>query len=267
MSADAPDVLRRIIAYKHAEVIGRCARTPLAQVQRTARAAMSPRGFHAALRARIDAQGVAVIAECKKASPSKGVIRADYDPAAIARGYAAGGATCISVLTDERFFQGQDADLGAVRAAVDLPLLRKDFIVDPYQVYEARALGADCILLIAAALGDEDLRGLATLAGDLGLDVLLEVHDREELGRALALRAPLIGVNNRDLRTFRTDLNTTTGLLKDVPFDRTLVTESGILTREDVARLREHGVRAFLVGEALMKTPDPGAELRRMFEP
>ncbi|MGE0385727.1 MAG: indole-3-glycerol phosphate synthase TrpC [Gammaproteobacteria bacterium] len=265
MSIAPPDILREILAHKAQEVELRKGRRSVAELIAVAAAAPPPRGFHAALRAKIDAGLPAVIAECKKASPSKGVIRADYDPAAIARAYAAAGAACLSVLTDERYFQGSDAHLAAARAAVELPILRKDFVVDAYQVHEARALGADCILLIAAGLEYAQMRDLAGLARSLGLDVLVEIHDREELERAHALRTPLIGINNRDLRTFTTDLNTTVGLMTDVMFDRTVVSESGIHTPDDVALLRRHGVNAFLVGEAFMSADDPGARLRTLF--
>jgi indole-3-glycerol phosphate synthase len=208
-----------------------------------------------------------VIAECKKASPSKGVIREHYDPAAIAASYQKGGAACLSVLTDERFFQGNDTHLQAARAACDLPIIRKDFMIDPYQIIEARALGADCVLLIAACLDDVLMDELARTAHALGLDVLTEVHDRTELERALRLRTPMIGINNRDLKRFVTDINTTVGLLKDIPEDRLVVTESGINTVQDVQDLRGHGVNAFLVGEAFMRADNPGARLRELFFP
>jgi len=217
------------------------------------------------LRAAVDAGRPAVIAEIKKASPSAGVIRPHFEPAAIARSYEAGGAACLSVLTDREFFQGGDEYLREARAACRLPVLRKDFIVDEYQVYEARAIEADCILLIVAALGDAQLRELAGLAAHLEMDVLVEVHDEEELDRALALDTPLIGVNNRDLRTFRTRLDTTLRLKARVPEDRLVVTESGIHTREDVARMRANGVHAFQVGEAFMRAPDPGQKLAELF--
>jgi len=207
----------------------------------------------------------ALIAEIKKASPSKGVLRADFDPAAIARSYERHGATCLSVLTDADFFRGADAHLRAVRGACALPLLRKDFTIDPYQVYEARALGADCILLIVAALSDVRLSELAALARALQLDALIEVHDAAELDRALALDAPLIGINNRNLRTFETNLDVTVSLLSKIPKDRLVVTESGIVTPSDVARMRGHGVQAFLVGEAFMRAPDPGSKLSELF--
>ena len=213
------------------------------------------------------AGGAAVIAEVKKASPSKGLLRADFDPAAIAAGYAAHGAACLSVLTDRDYFQGDAAYLRAARAACALPVLRKDFVVDPYQVAEAAAMGADGVLLIAAALDDAQLHDLEDCAAAYGLDVLVEVHDAAELARALTLRTPLIGVNNRDLRSFETRLDTTLGLLAGIPPTRLVVTESGIGTPDDVARMRAAGVHAFLVGEALMRAPDPGAALEGLFGP
>ncbi len=259
------DILERILAHKAEEVRERAARRPLAEL--AARCADLPgtRGFAAAIEARSAGGQAAVIAEIKKASPSKGVIRPDFDPAAIARSYAAGGATCLSVLTDVDFFQGSDACLVQARAACALPLLRKDFVIDPYQVYEARVLGADCILLIVAALDDGTLLELSLLAAELDLDVLVEVHDAEELERALDVPAPLIGVNNRDLRSFETSLQTTLDLRARAPADVLLVSESGIHTPDDVARLRAAGVHAFLVGEAFMRAPDPGVELQRLF--
>ena len=223
------------------------------------------RGFAAALRARVAAGQPAVIAEIKKASPSKGVLREDFHPADIARRYERGGAACLSVLTDRDFFQGCDAYLQEARAACRLPVIRKDFILDPYQVLEARLLGADCILLIAACLDDTRMAELNAQALELGMDVLIEVHDRAELERALPLPGQLIGINNRDLRSFRVSLDTTLGLLDAIPPDRLLVTESGILTRDDVALMRAHGVHAFLVGEAFMRAADPGAALGQLF--
>jgi indole-3-glycerol phosphate synthase len=224
-----------------------------------------PRGFVAALRGRIGQGEAAVIAEIKKASPSKGLLRPDFDPAAIARSYAANGAACLSVLTDVDFFQGADAYLRQARAACPLPVLRKDFVIDPYQVYEARALDADCILLIVAALDDAELSALHRLALTLGMDALVEVHDGEELERALDLDAAMIGINNRDLRSFETRLETTLDLRASVPAGVLLVTESGILASEDVARMRAADVHAFLVGEAFMRAEDPGAALTRLF--
>jgi indole-3-glycerol phosphate synthase len=225
----------------------------------------APRGFARALRARIDGGEAAVIAEAKKASPSKGLIRPDFDPAQIARSYEAGGAACLSVLTDVDFFQGSNLYLGLAHRACSLPILRKDFTIDPYQVYEARFIGADAILLIVAALEDGPLVEMANLAMELGMDVLVEVHDIDELERALQTGCPLIGVNNRNLRTFEVSLDTTLELRQAVPTDRILVTESGISTPADVARMRAAGVETFLVGERFMREPDPGAALQRLF--
>ena len=259
------DILTEIVAHKQTEVATRRAARPQAELEKALAGIEAPRGFVAALRAAIAAGRSGVIAECKKASPSKGVIRADYDPAAIASSYARGGAACLSVLTDERYFQGADADLLAARASCALPVIRKDFMIDPYQVIEARALGADCILLIVACLSDAQLDELARAAGELGMDVLVEVHDRTELERALRLRTPMIGINNRDLKRFVTDIETTIGLLRDIPADRLVVSESGIHTPDDVAHLRANGVNAFLVGEAFMRAGDPGARLAELF--
>src|SRR5690606_9966791 len=258
-------VLQRILRRKADEVAERSARVPLRELERLAGAMPPARGFADAIQARMAAGEPAVIAEVKKASPSKGVIRADFDPAGTASAYEAGGATCLSVLTDVDFFQGSDAYLRQARAACALPVLRKDFTIDPYQVVEARTLGADCILLIVAALDDARLAALASLADDLGMDVLLEVHDREELRRALRVPGRLLGINNRDLRTFEVSLDTTLALRDEVPGDRVLVTESGILDAADVAKMRAAGVGAFLVGEAFMREPDPGQALRRLF--
>jgi indole-3-glycerol phosphate synthase len=259
------DILQRILARKAGEIQERSARVSLDELRARAAAAPAPRGFVDALRARIADGKAAVIAEVKKASPSQGVIRADFKPADIARSYAAGGAACLSVLTDMDFFQGADAYLREARDACALPVLRKDFTVDAYQVHEARALGADCILLIVAALDDAALADLAALAHKLGMDVLVEAHDAQELQRALATPARLIGVNNRNLRTFETSLDVTLALRERVPADRLLVTESGIHTRADVTRMRAGGINAFLVGEAFMRAEDPGAELQRLF--
>ena len=266
-NTDRPDILRKILTTKRAEVEALRRGTTLAALEREAVAAGPVRGFRAAIEAAIAAGGAAVIAEIKKASPSKGVIREDFDPAGIARSYENGGAACLSVLTDREYFQGDLGHLRAARDACALPVLRKDFIIDPWQVYETRAAGADCMLLIVAALDDENLQTLAGLGMELGMDVLAEVHDREELERAMMLRTPLIGINNRDLRTFRTDLDTTLNLLVDVFPDRTVVTESGIRTREDVALMRRNAVNAFLVGEAFMSAADPGARLAELFRP
>ncbi|HTA64357.1 MAG TPA: indole-3-glycerol phosphate synthase TrpC [Xanthomonadaceae bacterium] len=259
------DILQRILERKLVEVRERSARVSLQDLVARCVDLPETRGFADAIEARIANDEAAVIAEVKKASPSKGVIRADFDPAAIARSYELGGAACLSVLTDVDFFQGADAYLQQARAACALPVLRKDFVIDPYQVYEARALGADCILLIAAALDDAALLELSLLAAELDLDALVEVHDGEELERSLDVPSRLVGVNNRNLRTFDVSLDTTLALRERVPADRILVTESGIATRADVARLRAAGVHAFLVGETFMRADDPGAELRRLF--
>jgi indole-3-glycerol phosphate synthase len=260
------DILQRILARKAEELAERSTKLPLKEL--SARVADMPdtRGFAAAIEAKIAEGSAAVIAEVKKASPSKGVIRPEFDPAAIARSYEAGGAACLSVLTDKDFFQGSEDFLQQARAACSLPVLRKDFIIDPYQVYEARAIGADCILLIVAALGDADLLELSLLAADLDMDVLCEVHDAEELERAQAVPVPLIGVNNRNLRTFHTSLDISLELQQLMEYDRVLVAESGIHTPDDVARLREAGINAFLVGEAFMRAADPGMELKRLFD-
>ena len=259
------DVLQTILARKAEEIAERSAMRPLDAVREAALQAPEPRGFAQALRARRASDLPAVIAEVKKASPSKGLIRADFDPAAIARSYEAGGAACLSVLTDADYFQGSDAYLRQAREACALPVLRKDFTIDAYQVYEARALGADCILLIVAALDDVRMADLTVLGLDLGMDVLVEVHDLDELERALQVPAPLLGINNRNLRTFDVSLDTTLALRDAVPADRILVTESGIGTRADVARMRDAGVHTFLVGETLMRQPDPGVALRELF--
>jgi indole-3-glycerol phosphate synthase len=259
------DILRRILATKRAEVAAARAAQPLDAVERQARDALAPREFAGALRAKIAAGKPAVIAEIKRASPSKGLLREHFDPAAIARSYAAAGAACLSVLTDREYFQGAPEHLAEARAACALPVLRKDFILEPYQVYEARALGADCILLIAAALAPGDMRGLEQLAQGLGMAVLVEVHDAAELEAALGLRTPLLGINNRDLRSFETRLETTLDLLARVPADKLVITESGILTPADVARMRAAGVGAFLVGEAFMRAQDAGNALATLF--
>lgn len=260
-----PDILQKILHTKQEEIALRSAQRSLQQLAADAANASPVRGFLKSMQQRLAMGDPAIIAEIKKASPSKGVIRADFDPPAIARSYEQGGAACLSVLTDAQYFQGSEAYLQATRSACLLPVIRKDFIVDPYQVYEARAIGADCILLIVAALTDAQMKDLYALTTDLGMDALIEVHDRDELERALRLNAPLIGINNRNLRTFATSLQTTIDLLSDVPEEVLLVTESGIHTQADVRLMREHGVHAFLVGEAFMRADDPGEELNKLF--
>lgn len=262
------DILQKILARKAEEITERQLTISLSSLQEQARSQPATRGFSAALQRKILQGKPAVIAEVKKASPSKGVIRPDFQPASIARSYEAHGAACLSVLTDVDFFQGADAYLQQARAACSLPVLRKDFTIDPYQVVEARVLGADCILLIVAALDDAALRNLTELALSLGLDVLVEVHNEEEMQRALALPASpnvILGVNNRNLRTFEVSLDTTLKLQKQVSEGRLIVTESGILGPADVARMRAHDIHAFLVGEAFMRAPDPGLELSHLF--
>lgn len=263
--SDQQDILQRIIQRKAEEVAERRQRVGLEELVAQLDSASPTRGFVAALETKLISGQAAVIAEIKKASPSKGLIREDFNPAQIARSYEQGGAACLSVLTDIDFFQGADEYLQQARAACALPVLRKDFIIDPYQVYEARVLGADCILLIVAALSDPQLHELTELAVKLGMDVLVEVHDGEELARALPLKLPLIGINNRNLRSFETSLNTTLDLLGEVPLGCIVVTESGIHQREDVALMRQHGVNSFLVGEAFMRAPEPGEKLAELF--
>ena len=260
------DILKKILAVKADEVATASAAIPLAELEQQAAAQTPPRDFIGALRHKLAAGLPGVIAEVKKASPSKGIIRADFDPADIARSYATHGAACLSVLTDRSFFQGDVRYLQQARAACELPVLRKDFLVDPYQVVEARAMGADCILLIAAALSLAQMRAFETLAHRLGMAVLVEVHDGEALEQALQLSTPLIGINNRNLRTFDVTLQTTLDLLPRIPADRIVVTESGILAAADVTRMRQHQVHAFLVGEAFMRAPNPGIELARLFD-
>lgn len=259
------DILKKILVRKSEEIAERSARISIPALREQIEAASAPRGFTAALRAKLAAGLPAVIAEIKKASPSKGLLRENFDPAAIARSYEQHGAACLSVLTDKDFFQGSEDCLGQARSACALPVLRKDFIIDPYQVYEARAIGADGILLIVAALNDASMIELARLAADLGMDVLVEVHDGAELARALTLNTPLIGINNRNLRTFETRLETTLDLLAAIPPDRIVITESGIHRRDDVVLMQGKGVHAFLVGEAFMRVPDPGGELQKLF--
>jgi indole-3-glycerol phosphate synthase len=259
------DVMRKILAAKRLEVEAARANVDDAEIRRRAARASPPRGFEEALRRRVASGRPAVIAEIKRASPSRGLIRADFDPVRIARSYEANGATCLSVLTDREFFGGSPGDLQAARAACRLPVLRKDFMIDPYQVHEARSWGADCILLIEDAAPDAELDTMARLAHDLGMDVLVESHDAAQLERALALPTALIGINNRDLRTFETRLETTLGLVARIPAGRLLIAESGIATPADVATLQSGGVSAYLVGSAFMSADDPGGRLAELF--
>ena len=260
-----PDILQKILRRKVEEVVERCDKLSVHELIKQAEAAAPVRGFVRAMEKKIAQGDAAVIAEIKKASPSKGLLREDFRPADIARSYEAGGAACLSVLTDADYFQGHEDFLKQAREACSLPVIRKDFIIDPYQVYEARAIGADCILLIVAALGDTMLLELSQLADHLGMDVLVEVHDAKELERALNLPLKLIGINNRNLRTFDTSLQTTIDLLADIGDDRIVVTESGIHAVEDVRLMRDHNVNAFLVGEAFMRADDPGQQLKSLF--
>lgn len=261
------DILKKIVAVKHEEIAQGLRKKSLAAMRADAESRVLTRDFEAALRAKMAAGQAAVIAEIKKASPSKGVLREDFIPADIAQSYAEHGAACLSVLTDKQFFQGSVDYLKQARASCPLPVLRKDFMVDPYQVYEARAMGADCILLIAACLDDAQMADLEAVALGLGMAVLVEVHDEPELHRALKLKTALLGINNRNLRTFEVSLDTTLGMLPNVPSDKLLITESGILSHADVQRMRAAQVHAFLVGEAFMRAPDPGAALADLFKP
>jgi indole-3-glycerol phosphate synthase len=262
------DILDKILAVKREELVAALAAKPLAAIRAEAEASLAsnpPRDFVGAIRSRVSRGDTAVIAEIKKASPSKGVLRVDFRPAEIAASYEKHGAACLSVLTDRQFFHGAPEYLQAARAACDLPVLRKDFMIDAYQVYEARAMGADAILLIVAALSLEQMQELEGIAASLGMAVLVEAHDGAQLDAALKLQTPLIGINNRNLRTFEVSLDTTLGQLGRIPADRIVVTESGILKAEDVALMQSHGVHAFLVGEAFMRAADPGAGLSALF--
>ena len=265
MSLETPTILKKILDRKREEIAERSATVSLEQLKQQAALASAPRGFAAAMTAKIAAGESAVIAEIKKASPSKGVIRENFDPAAIAASYADGGAVCLSVLTDVDFFQGADKYLQQARDACHLPVIRKDFIIDQYQIYEARAMGADCILLIVSALAEKQLADLHDLAISLGMDVLIEVHDAAELSIALKLDNPMVGINNRNLHSFEVSLDNTYQLLEKIPDNRIVITESGIHSREDVAAMRQQKVNAFLVGEAFMRSEEPGDRLSEMF--
>ncbi len=262
---DTPDILKTILAKKAEEVASRKANTPISMLQEIAGGVQGPRGFYQALRSKADAQKPAIIAEIKKASPSQGVIREDFKPVEIAVDYAMNGASCLSVLTDKAFFQGSEANLQMVRERCPLPVIRKDFMIDPYQIHESRALGADCVLLIVAALGDAMLKELHDTATGLGMDVLVEVHDAEELERALQLGGNMIGINNRNLRTFDVSLQTTLDLKNSIPTDKLIVTESGIHNPADVKLMQDNGIYAFLVGEAFMRAERPGLKMRELF--
>jgi len=265
MADNTPDILKKIIQRKQQEIAEARSLVSDQQIIELAQTAPPVRGFVESMKKRISAGEPAVIAEIKKASPSKGVLREDFDPAAIAASYESGGACCLSVLTDVDFFQGSTAYLKQARQHCQLPVLRKDFMIDVYQVYEARTMGADCILLIVACLEDEQMQQLSDLAQELDMDVLVEVHDADELQRALKLSLPMVGINNRNLRTFETSLQTTLDLIRQIPDQRIVVTESGILHTADVALMREHHVNAFLVGEAFMRSDDPGQRLSELF--
>lgn len=263
--SDTPDILKTILAKKTEEVTRRKANTPISMLQEIAGGVQGPRGFYQALRSKADAQKPAIIAEIKKASPSQGVIRADFKPVEIAIDYAMNGASCLSVLTDKEFFQGSEANLQMVRDKCPLPVIRKDFMIDPYQIQESRALGADCVLLIVAALDDAMLKELHDTATGLGMDVLIEVHDAEELERALKLGGNMIGINNRNLRSFEVSLQTTLDLKNSIPADKLIVTESGIHTPADVKLMQDNGIYTFLVGEAFMRAERPGLKMRELF--
>ncbi len=265
MQENTPDILKNILTYK-AEYVSHCKKTiPAKEMQHRAEDCESQYNFTNAIHKTIEENNPAVIAEIKKASPSKGVIRENFKPKEIAKSYADGGACCLSVLTDIEYFQGSDDYLKQARSACELPILRKDFMIDPYQIYEAKVIGANCILIIVSALSDMQMQDLVGVANEIGLDILVEVHDREELSRGLMLRTPMIGINNRNLHTFETSLDTTIGLLADVFHDRIVITESGIHTQDDVQLMRKNNVNAFLVGEAFMKAEDPGKELKKLF--
>ena len=265
MQTETPDILKTILNYK-AEYVAHAKReSSLQEIKHRAADSNPGRGFTNALLKTISAGKPGIIAEIKKASPSRGIIREDFQADTIAKSYAEAGASCLSVLTDIEYFKGSDDHLKQARAVCDIPILRKDFMIDPYQVYEAKVIGADCILIIVSALSDMQMQDLLGVANEIGLDVLVEVHDREELERGMMLRTPLIGINNRNLHTFETSLDTTLELLTDVFHDRTVVTESGIHTAEDIQLMRKNNVNAFLVGEAFMKAADPGEELKHLF--
>ena len=266
MAQKTPDILKKIVARKHEEISESIKRVPLERMIELSANADSPRGFYNALKIKVDNRESGVIAEIKKASPSKGILREDFEPVEIAQSYESGGASCLSILTDRDFFQGDPLYLIKARAAVSIPVIRKDFIIHPYQVYESRAIGADCILLIASCLDDNELKNLSDIATSLGMDSLIEVHDYEEMKRALKLDLPLLGINNRNLRNFEVTLQTTIDLLSQISDDKLVITESGIKNKQDVELMHRHNVFGFLIGEAFMRDSNPGQKLKEFFE-
>ena len=266
MAQKTPDILKKIVSRKHEEIDEGIRRVPLERMIELASNADQTRGFYNALQSKVKQKQSGIIAEIKKASPSKGVLRENFDPVEIAKSYESGGASCLSILTDRDFFQGDSLFLIKARAAVSIPVIRKDFIVDPYQVYESRAMGADCILLIVSCLKDSELKSLSQLASSLGMDTLVEVHDRDELYRALKLKLPMIGINNRNLKNFEVSLQTTIDLLSEIDDDKIVITESGITSKTDVELMHNHNVFGFLIGEAFMRDSNPGQKLKEFFE-
>ena len=266
MTQKTPDILKKIVSRKHEEIDEGIKRVPLDRMIELASNADKTRGFYNALQSKVKQKQSGIIAEIKKASPSKGVLRENFDPVEIAKSYESGGASCLSILTDRDFFQGDPLFLIKARAAVSIPVIRKDFIVDPYQVYESRAMGADCILLIVSCLKDSELKNLSQIASSLGMDTLVEVHDRDELHRALKLELPMLGINNRNLRNFEVSLQTTIDLLSEIDDDKLVITESGITSKMDVELMHNHNVFGFLIGEAFMRDSNPGQKLKEFFE-
>jgi indole-3-glycerol phosphate synthase len=266
MAQKTPDILKKIVSRKHEEIDEGIKRVPLERMIELASNADQTRGFYNALQSKVKQKQSGIIAEIKKASPSKGVLRENFDPVEIAKSYESGGASCLSILTDRDFFQGDSLFLIKARAAVSIPVIRKDFIVDPYQVYESRAMGADCILLIVSCLKDSELKSLSQLASSFGMDTLVEVHDRDELHRALKLKLPMLGINNRNLKNFEVSLQTTIDLLSDIDDDKLVITESGITSKTDVELMHNHNVFGFLIGEAFMRDSNPGQKLKEFFE-
>ena len=266
MTQKTPDILNKIVSRKHEEIDEGIKRVPLERMIELASNADQTRGFYNALQSKVKQKQSGIIAEIKKASPSKGILRENFDPVEIAKSYESGGASCLSILTDRDFFQGDPLFLIKARAAVSIPVIRKDFIVDPYQVYESRAMGADCILLIVSCLKDSELKSLSQLASSLGMDTLVEVHDSDELYRALKLKLPMLGINNRNLKNFEVSLQTTIDLLSEIDDDKLVITESGITSKMDVELMRNHNVFGFLIGEAFMRDSNPGQKLKEFFE-